>query len=209
MSAMPFFIAFEGCDASGKSTQAARLAEKLGARLTKEPGDTPAGVRIRSLLLDHSPEGESLHPRAEALLMAADRAQHVHEVIAPTLKAGQSVVTDRYIGSSMAYQGYGRSLSVEEIRRISEWATEGLWPDIVVLLRVPIEIIMTRLTEAGVPDRLESEGVAFLQRVISGFDQLAAADPQHWCVIDGVGTVDEVTARINDALTPLFESMRT
>jgi dTMP kinase len=201
MSASPVFIAFEGCDASGKSTQAALTAGRLNALLTKEPGDTPAGVRIRSLLLDHSPEGASLCARAEALLMAADRAQHVHEVIEPTMRSGRSVVCDRYIASSMAYQGYGRALAVDQIRWISEWATEGLWPDVVILLRVPIDVIVSRLGAAGDPDRLESEGREFLTRVIDGFDAIAAADPERWRVVDGVGTVEEVAVRVLAALS--------
>jgi dTMP kinase len=202
----PLFIAFEGCDASGKSTQAALVAQRLDALLTKEPGDTPAGVRIRSLLLDHSPEGASLCARSEALLMAADRAQHVDEVILPTMKSGRSVVCDRYIASSMAYQGYGRGLAVDQIRWISEWATEGLWPDVVLLLRVPIDVILTRLQAAGAPDRLEAEGPEFLQRVIDGFDAIAASDPERWRVVDGVGTRDEVAARVNATLAHVLGS---
>jgi dTMP kinase len=111
-------IAFEGCDASGKTTQAKLLAELIGARWTREPGDTPAGSRIRSLLLDHSPEGASLHARTEALLMAADRAQHVAEVIEPTLAAGRHVVTDRFLASSVAYQGAARGLDPEVARHL-------------------------------------------------------------------------------------------
>ena len=116
---MTLFVAFEGCDASGKSTQARILAERIDALLTREPGDTPAGGRIRALLLDHSPEGASLDVRTETLLMAADRAQHVAEVIEPALAAGRSVVTDRFTASSLAYQGYGRGQDVDghEARR--------------------------------------------------------------------------------------------
>lgn len=190
----PQFIALEGCDASGKTTQARLLADHMGALLTKEPGDTPIGARIRSLVLDHHP-GASLDGRTEALLMAADRAQHVVEMIRPALAAGLHVVTDRYIGSSLAYQGYGRGLSVAEIRRLSEWASGGLWPDVIVLLRVPLELVMTRIAD-GVPDRLESEGAGFLSRVIAGFDALATADPQRWRVVDAIGTVEEVAARV-------------
>jgi dTMP kinase len=126
------FIAFEGGEGTGKSTQARRLAERLGARLTREPGGTPAGDRIRALLLD--PSTGELDARAEALLLAADRAQHVATVIRPALDAGEDVVTDRYEGSSLAYQGHGRGLPLEEVLRISGWATGGLRPDLVVLL---------------------------------------------------------------------------
>ena len=192
----PRFIAFEGCDASGKSTQAGILADRLGALLTREPGGTAGGRRIRSLLLDHSPEGRNLDVRAEALLMAADRAQHVAEVLRPGLAAGLTIITDRYIGSSLAYQGYGRGLAVAEVRRISEWASGGLWPDVIVLLRVPLETAMTRLIEERTPDRLENEGAGFLMRVIAGFDAVAAADPQRWRVVDGVGSVETVAERV-------------
>jgi dTMP kinase len=196
----PWFIAFEGSDASGKTTQAKLLASRLDAVLTREPGDTAVGARIRSLLLDHSPEGAVLDLRAEALLMAADRAQHVAEVIGPALAAGRVVITDRYTASSLAYQGYGRGLDVDAVRRLSEFATDGLWPDVTVLLRVPVEVAWARLRAAGVPDRLESEGPSFVARVIDGFDRLAAADPERWRVVDGVGTIDEVAARVADAL---------
>ncbi len=197
---MSLFVAFEGCDASGKSTQAQLLAERIDALLTREPGDTPAGIRIRSLLLDHSPEGASLDVRTETLLMAADRAQHVAEVIEPALAAGRSVVTDRYTASSLAYQGYGRGQDVKEVRAISVWATRDRWPDCTVLLRVPVDIILERMAASGAPDRLESEGAAFQHRVAEGFDALAAADPVTWRAVDGVGSVEQVAARVWDAV---------
>ncbi len=198
------FLAFEGCDASGKSTQARLLAERVDALLTREPGDTPTGARIRSLLLDHSPDTVALDHRAEALLMVADRAQHVAEVIRPALSDGRIVITDRYTASSMAYQGYGRQLPVDEIRRVSAWATQDLWPDCTILLRVPLEIVLARLSAEGAPDRLESAGADFLARVIDGFDELAATEPTRWKVVDGVGTVDEVAARVAVAVGPLI-----
>lgn len=202
---MAVFLAFEGCDASGKSTQARLLAERIGARLTREPGDTPSGARIRALLLDHSPEGAELTVRTEAMLMAADRAQHVAEVVRPTLASGTSVITDRYIASSLAYQGFGRGLPVDEVRHLSEWATEGLWPDLTVLLRVPVEVALARRAARGdAPDRLESAGDGFLARVIDGFDALAAADPQRWRVVDGTGTVEQVAAAVWDAVAPVI-----
>lgn len=194
------FIAFEGCDASGKSTQAALLAQHLDAVLTREPGGTPAGTRIRSLVLDHSPEGASLGLRAEALLMAADRAQDVEEVIEPALRAGRVVIADRYIDSSLAYQGHARGLGVAELRTLSHWAANGRWPDCSVLIRVPIEIVLERIHAAGRPDRLESEGPQFLQRVIAGFEALVAAEPARWRVVDGVGTIDEVAASVRLAV---------
>jgi dTMP kinase len=191
------FIAFEGGEGSGKSTQAARLAARLGAVLTREPGGTPLGARLRAVLLDPATR---LTDRAEALLMAADRAQHVADVIRPELAAGRSVVTDRYIGSSLAYQGFGRGLPVDEVRWLSEWATGGLWPDLVVLLDVPAEVATRRLA-GGRPDRLEAAGEAFHRRVGEGFRTLAAGDPHRWVVVDGTPDMDEVEERIWSMVT--------
>src|SRR5438067_8183095 len=131
-------IAFEGGEASGKSTQAARLAADIGAALTREPGGTDVGRRIRDIVLD--PALGALTPRAEALLLAADRAQHVAELVEPVLARGDDVVTDRYIPSSLAYQGYGRGLDVDELRRLSAWATGAVDADLVVLLDVPTAV---------------------------------------------------------------------
>jgi dTMP kinase len=185
-------IAFEGGEGTGKSTQAARLAERLDAVLTREPGGTAIGARVRSLVLD--PANQELADRAEALLMAADRAQHVAEVIRPALEAGRTVVTDRFAGSSLAYQSYGRGLPLDEVEQLSRWATDGVWPDLVVLLDVPEAMAEARL---GVErDRMEVVGDGFHQRVADGFRALAAADPDHWVVIDGAGSVDEVADRV-------------
>ena len=136
------FIALEGGEGSGKSTQAKLLADAIGAIATFEPGDTALGVGIRAVLLD--PATASLDDRAEALLMAADRAQHVAEVIRPALADGRHVVCDRYFGSSVAYQGYGRGLSTDWIATLSAWATEGLMPDLTVLLDVPTGVAAAR-----------------------------------------------------------------
>jgi dTMP kinase len=160
--------------------------------LTREPGGTPLGARLRAVLLD--PETR-LVDRAEALLMAADRAQHVADVIRPELAAGRHVVTDRYAGSSLAYQGFGRGLPLDEVRHLSEWASKGLWPDLTLLLDVPLEQAARRQT-AGRPDRLESAGDAFHQRVIDGFRALAAEDRDRWVVVDGTLGIDEVEAMI-------------
>jgi len=184
-------IAFEGGEACGKSTQAARLATRLGAVLTREPGGTAIGERARDLLLDPAVVG--LDPRAEALLMAAARAQHVAEVVRPALDAGQDVVTDRYAHSSLAYQGYGRGLPVDDLRQLSTWATGGMWPDVVVLLDVSDEVARSRSAFA---DRFEGEGGGFHERVAVGFRELAAAEPDVWVVVDGVGSVDEVAERV-------------
>ncbi|MGH9282139.1 MAG: dTMP kinase, partial [Acidimicrobiales bacterium] len=165
-------VALEGGEGCGKSTQAALLATRLGAVLTREPGGTGVGEQVRVLLL--GPAAGSLDPRAEALLMAAARAQHVAEVVAPALAEGRDVVTDRFSHSSLAYQGHGRGLPLDEVRQLSEWATGGLWPDAVVLLDLPAAEAWARL---GRLDRFEAEGDGFHQRVAAGFRALAAADP--------------------------------
>jgi len=188
-------IVFEGGEASGKSTQAARLAADLGAVLTREPGGTDVGRRIRDIVLD--PTLGALAPRAEALLLAADRAQHVAELVGPALARGDDVVTDRYIPSSLAYQGYGRGLDVEELQRLSAWASGGLDPDVVVLLDVPASVAAERLEGR---DRMESEGDDFHARVAEGYRRLAAADPDRWVVVSGEGSIDEVATRVRDAV---------
>ncbi|MFJ8082018.1 dTMP kinase [Streptomyces sp. NPDC096205] len=209
-AAAGFFIALEGGDGAGKSTQAEALAEWIRAKghevvLTREPGATPVGKRLRSILLDVSSAG--LSHRAEALLYAADRAEHVDTVVRPALERGAVVITDRYIDSSVAYQGAGRDLSPTEIARISRWATNGLVPNLTVLLDVSPETARERFTEA--PDRLESEPAEFHARVRSGFLTLAAADPGRYLVVDagqepeGVTTV--IRARL-DQMLPLSEA---
>lgn len=190
-------IAFEGGEASGKSTQAARLAPALDAVLTREPGGTGLGERIRHLLLD--PDGGEVSDWTEALLMAAARAQHVSEVIGPALASGRHVVTDRYSHSSLAYQGFGRGLNLDQLRDLSDWATGGRWPDLVVFLDVPAEVAAARLT--GRPDRLEGAGWEFHERVAEGFRTLAAADPGCWAVIDGSADPDAVTAEVRAAVS--------
>ena len=185
------FIALEGGEGCGKSTQAALLANRLGAVLTREPGGTAVGERVRDLLLD--PALVDLDPRAEALFMAAARAQHVAEVVAPALAAGRDVVTDRYAHSSLAYQGFGRGLDVAAVRALSDFATEGLWPDVVVLLDVPEDVAAGRL---GTLDRFEAAGADFHQRVVEGFRALATEEPDRWVVVSGVGSVDEVAERV-------------
>lgn len=186
------WIAFEGGEGSGKSTQAARLADALGAVLTREPGGTAVGERVREVLLDPSVAG--MDPRAEALLMAADRAQHVAEVVRPALAEGRSVVSDRSAYSSLAYQGYGRGLGAEAIRSLCGWATEELWPDLAILLDVPVDVSDDRRKDP--PDRMESAGAAFHATVAEGFRSLAAEEPGRWLVVDGVGSVDEVADRV-------------
>ena len=192
---MAKLIAFEGGEACGKSTQAAILADRLGAVLTREPGGTRVGEQVRALLLD--PAIGALDARAEALLLAAARAQHVAQVVRPGLAAGRHVVTDRFSHSSLAYQGYGRRLPLDEVRRLSEWATVGLWPDLVVLIDLPAADALAR---RGPPDRFEAEGAEFHQRVAAGFRELAGAEPDVWRVVDGRGPVAEVAERVWEAV---------
>ncbi len=191
-------VAFEGGEASGKSTQAAMLAARLDAVLTREPGGTALGRHIRDLVLD--PASEALDPRTETLLLAADRARHVHEVVEPALNSGRHVVTDRYSGSTLAYQGHGRGLDPEELACLSGWASAGLEPDVVVLLDVAVAVAVVR-REGRAPDRMEALDREFHERVRAGYRWLAAADPGHWVVIDGVAPVEEVTARVWDAVS--------
>jgi dTMP kinase len=195
-------IAFEGGEATGKSTQARLLAERLGegALLTREPGATAVGAAIRAVLLDAF---DAVDPRAEALLMAADRAQHVAEVVRPALAAGRIVVTDRYVGSSLAYQGHGRGLPLDEVAALSRFATGGLDADLVVLLTVPASVRDARLRARGESaDRMERAGGAFHDRVEAGFLALAAADPDRWVVVDGDAPVEDVAARVWAAVEP-------
>ncbi|APY87140.1 dTMP kinase [Streptomyces alfalfae] len=205
-----FFIALEGGDGAGKSTQAEALAEWIRAKghevvVTREPGATPVGKRLRSILLDVSSAG--LSHRAEALLYAADRAEHVDTVVRPALERGAVVISDRYIDSSVAYQGAGRDLSPTEVARINRWATGGLVPHLTCLLDVSPEAARERFTEA--PDRLESEPAEFHARVRSGFLTLAAADPGRYLVVDASQEPEAVTTVIRhrlDMVLPLSEA---
>ncbi|MFJ4985683.1 dTMP kinase [Streptomyces sp. NPDC088732] len=204
-----FFIAVEGGDGAGKSTQVEALADWIRAKghevvVTREPGATAVGKRLRSILLDVSSAG--LSHRAEALLYAADRAEHVDTVVRPALERGAVVLSDRYIDSSVAYQGAGRDLAPTEIARISRWATDGLVPHLTVLLDVSPEAARERFTEA--PDRLESEPAEFHARVRAGFLTLAAADPARYLVIDAAQEPEAVTTVIRhrlDEILPLSE----
>ncbi|MEU2119684.1 dTMP kinase [Streptomyces sp. NPDC016459] len=205
-----FFIALEGGDGAGKSTQVEALAEWIRAKghevvVTREPGATPIGKRLRSILLDVSSAG--LSNRAEALLYAADRAEHVDSLVRPALERGAIVLSDRYIDSSVAYQGAGRDLSPTEISRISRWATDGLVPHLTVVLDVSPETARERFTEA--PDRLESEPPEFHARVRAGFLALAAADPGRYLVVDAGQEPEAVTTVVRhrlDRMLPLSEA---
>ena len=195
---MASYIAFEGGEGSGKSTQAALVAQRIDAVLTREPGATPLGVELRRLLLS---DGDwEVGPRAEALMMAADRAQHLREVVLPALAEGRHVVSDRSAYSSLAYQGGGRELGIDEIRAINQWAVYGRWPDVVVYLRLGREVARSRLNRSL--DRLEQEAEGFHGRVADAFDRLAAEEPERWLVVDADRPVDDVAAEIWARLEP-------
>jgi dTMP kinase len=198
-------IAFEGGEGSGKSTQARRLAERLGSRalFTFEPGDSPLGAEVRRLVLD-SPDLE-ITDRAEALLMAADRAQHVAEVIEPALAAGRTVVCDRFAGSSIAYQGHGRQLPAAEVEQLSRWAARGRWPDLIVLLEIQPEVAERRMRRSR--DRLESAGEAFHRRVHDGYLLQAMEDPDRWAIVDGSGDEDAVAAAVWQVISMRFPDL--
>jgi len=205
------FITFEGGDGAGKSTQAELLGEWLEARghevvRTREPGGTRLGAELRTLLLHGGDDVGAVEPRAEALLYAADRAQHVAKIVRPALERDAIVVQDRYIDSSLAYQGAGRVLDVDEVRRLSEWATGGLWPDLTVLLDLDPDVAADRLRGRGATaDRLESEAAGFHRAVREGFLALAAADADRYLVLDAARPVDELHARVLTRVAPLVQ----
>lgn len=189
------FVSFEGGDGAGKSTQARALAEWLRGLgrevvLTREPGGTPLGVELRQALL----HGDHVDPRAEVLLYAADRAHHVASLVRPALGRGAVVITDRYLDSSVAYQGSGRDLGADEVERISLWATGGLLPAVTVLLDLDPDVGRGRLT--GDPDRLERAGDEFHRRTRAAFLARAEAEPRRWLVLDATRPVDELAALV-------------
>lgn len=200
------FLAFEGGDAAGKSTQTERMAARLDALRTREPGGTPLGAAIRTHFLD--PETGAIHPRAEALLMAADRAQHVATVIRPALESGRHVVSDRYFHSSVAYQGHGRGLDPAGVESLNRWATDDLRADVVVLLDLPVEVARRRVADRA-PDRLESEEVEFHERVRRGYLAQAAADPDRWAVVDADGGQDDVEVAVWQAVVARLPDLAT
>jgi dTMP kinase len=188
------FVVLEGGDASGKSTQAALLVERLRGLgrdvvLTFEPGATEAGAAIRELLL-HS--AGSIEPLAETLLLAADRAQEVADIVRPALARGADVVSDRYVPSSLAYQGVGRGLGIEKVEKLNRWATGGLEPDVVVVLDVDDAVAASRRAEPG--DRLERAGAEFHAAVRNAYRSLAAE--RGWALVDGNADVDVVAERV-------------
>lgn len=201
------FITFEGGDGSGKSTQAAMLVERLTRAghtvlRTREPGGTEVGLEIRELVLHHNGD---IVPRAEALLYAADRAHHIATVVRPALEAGTIVVQDRYLDSSVAYQGVGRELDAAEIRELSLWATENLLPDLTVLLDIDEADARKRLDSANKRfDRLEAEASDFHARVRTAFLALAEVERERFLVVDGAASAEELAVDIADRVDALL-----
>jgi dTMP kinase len=196
------FLALEGGEGAGKSTQAALLVdwlEGLGHRvlLTREPGGTEVGKILRHIVLDNS-TGE-LSPRTEALLYAADKAEHVDQVVLPALADGAIVLTDRYVDSTLAYQGAGRHLDPAEVEHVARWATSSLRPHLTIVLDIDPAIGHTRFEGA---DRIESEPLEFHQRVRTHFLELAAADPEHYLVVDGEEPAEQIHAAVRAAVEP-------
>jgi dTMP kinase len=203
------FITLEGPDGSGKTTAARHLAEWLRSRgvdalLTGEPGGTPLGDEIRRIVLHHRGVADDLDPRADALLFAAQRAQHVARTIRPALERGGWVVCARYADSSLAYQGAGYGIDEEAMRQLQAFATDGLAPDLTILIDVPVEVGLGR-KRRGLWNRFEdTEGAAFFEAVRAAYLRLAAADPDRFRVVDGSGTVPEVDEAIQALIEPLL-----
>ena len=195
------FIAFEGGEGAGKSTQEALLGEYLtglGETVvrTREPGGTPAAEVIRNVLLSHDYAG--LNPRSEALLFAAARGDHVERVIRPALERGEIVICDRYIDSSVAYQGFARNLGVDRVRDLSLWATNDLLPDLTIVLAIDPENGLSRVTNH---DRLESEPIDYHREVASAYLELANAEPERYLVVDARGDIQEIAQVIRERVT--------
>jgi dTMP kinase len=189
------FLVVEGIDGCGKSTQAARVATRLDALLTFEMGATPLGAAVRQLVLDPSSHPSAM---AEALLIAADRAQHVAEVIEPALAAGRHVVSDRHAASTLAYQGWGRGLALEDLVILVELATQGRHPDLTILFDLPVDVARARLV--GQADRMEANEEAFFERVRAGYLAQADAAPDEWAIVDAARSLAEVSAEVDEIL---------
>ncbi|RQP11024.1 MAG: dTMP kinase [Microbacteriaceae bacterium] len=207
MAARGLFLTFEGGDGSGKSTQVALLTEWLAEQgrtvvHAREPGGTELGAELREIILHRR---GYIAPRAEALLYAADRAHNIATVVRPALESGHIVIQDRYLDSSVAYQGAGRVLDPAEVRNVSLWATEGLLPDLTVLLDLDIETGRARLDDSRTRyDRLEAEAAEFHHRVREAYLGLASAEPGRFLVLDATESVDTLAARIRDRVSELL-----
>ncbi len=202
------FVCFEGGEGAGKSTQSQLLRQRLeaaghGVVLTREPGATPVGAEVRRIVLD--PTTGELADRTEALLYAADKAEHIHAVVRPALERGDVVITDRYVDSTLAYQGAGRDLDAGDLEWVARWATEDLRPHLTVLLDLDPAQGLTRFEER---DRIEGESIEFHQRVRNAFLALADADPEHYLVLDARAPVEEIADDVHARLAPLLEQVR-
>jgi dTMP kinase len=198
------FVCFEGGEGAGKSTQAEQLAawltdEGYAVRLTFEPGDTPVGKQLRAIVLD--PATGALSARTEALLYAADKAEHVDTLVRPALDRGEVVITDRYVDTSLAYQGAGRVLDLAEVTAVQRWATADLRPHLTVVLDVDPTDGLGRFEGR---DRIEAEPLDFHQRARQAFLDFAAADPDHYLVLDARAPVDEIAAAVRARVEPLL-----
>ncbi|WP_210649835.1 dTMP kinase [Nocardioides sp. SYSU D00065] len=199
------FVCFEGGEGAGKSTQSRLLRDWLVERgrtvlLTFEPGDTPVGKELRRIVLD--PATGDLSDRTEALLYAADKAEHVDHVVLPALERGEVVITDRYVDSTLAYQGAGRTLDVAEVEAVARWATRDLRPHLTVLLDLEPQAGLDRFSGR---DRIEGQSLDFHRRVRQGFLDLAAADPDHYLVLDARDPIDEIADAVRARVAPLLE----
>jgi dTMP kinase len=202
------FVCFEGGEGSGKSTQSRRLQDWLESEgyavvSTFEPGDTEVGRRLRGIVL--SPETGKISDRTEALLYAADKAEHVDTVVQPALDRGEVVVTDRYVDSMLAYQGAGRALDAAEVEDVARWATHDLHPHLTVLLDLEPTHGLGRFEER---DRIEAESLEFHTRVRNGFLRLAESDPDHYLVVDARDDVDVIAEKVRDRVAPLLGRAR-
>lgn len=204
-----WFITVEGPDGSGKTHVAAAVRDELAARgiparLTREPGGTAVGDRVRAILLEHAPDEPPLAPRADALLFAAARAQHVAEVIEPALAGGEIILCARYADSTLAYQGYGLGLPLDDLRALQEFATGGRWPDLTVLLDIPVEVGLARKQDDEQTRFEAAFDVAYHRRVRAGFLALAAAEPDRFVIVDATAPIDAVVAATLRAILALL-----
>lgn len=202
----PLLVTFEGGEGTGKSTQVERLAEWLRSKgrtvtIAIEPGTTQVGEAVREILLETA--SDSIAPEAELALYLAARAELVAEIVRPALERGEIVLLDRYVDSSVAYQGYGRGLDPRRVRDLCDFATGGLAPDLTVLIDLPVDEGLGRQAR---PDRLERAGREFHERVRLGYQQLALNNPERFVVLDGRDTIDEIQAEIRDRVEPLLAS---